>query len=637
MIVVTLPDGSAKQYGKGATGAEIAASIGKRLAADAIAIAVNGKTQDMFVPITSDASIRILTWKDKEGQQAFWHSSAHILAQAVARLFPGAKPTIGPAIEEGFYYDFDIDAPFTPEDIAKIEQEMEKIIASDFKVERIELSFENAKKMFKDNPYKLEIIEETKNEKLSAYSQGEFVDLCRGPHIPRIGMIGAIKITKVAGAYWRGDSKNRQLQRLYGMSFPDKKMMASHLEMLEEAKKRDHRAIGQKLDLFSFDEISPGAPFFHPKGAIIYNELVSFVRGEYRKRGYKEVITPLIYGKELWETSGHWEHYQENMFLVKMDHREASLKPMNCPSHCVIYKKGFKSYRDLPLRIADFAVLHRNELRGVLGGLTRVRKFSQDDGHIFCTPEQVEGEIFDLIDFLDYIYKEVFNFSYTIELSTRPEKSLGSAEMWEKAENALGAALKKKGFPFNINKGDGAFYGPKIDFHIKDALGRSHQLGTIQLDFNMPERFELEYEDKDGKRKRPIMIHRAILGSVERFMALLIEHYAGKFPLWLAPEQVRIVTVSDAFNEYAEKVASALREGGVRVETDTRAESIPKKVREAQLDYVPLILTVGEKEASSNTVAVRTLDGQVKFGISLDEFASKVKEAAAVKSRTLSF
>src|SRR3989338_5327260 len=359
MIVITLPDGTAKQYGKGSIGAEVAASIGKRLAADAIAIVVNGKAQDMVVPITSDASIKILTWKDKEGQQAFWHSSAHILAQAVVRLFPDAKPTIGPAIEEGFYYDFDVDAPFTPEDIARIEGEMEKIIASDFKVERIELSYENAMKMFKDNPYKLEIIEETKNEKLSAYSQGEFVDLCRGPHVPQTGMIKAIKITKGAGAYWRGDAKKKQLQRLYGISFPEKKMMEAHLKMLEEAKKRDHRAIGQKLDLFSFDEISPGAPFFHPKGAIIYNELLSFVRGEYRKRDYKEVITPLIYGKELWETSGHWEHYHEDMFFTKMDNKEASLKPMNCPSHCVIYKKGFKSYRDLPLRIADFAPLHR--------------------------------------------------------------------------------------------------------------------------------------------------------------------------------------------------------------------------------------------------------------------------------------
>ncbi len=637
MIVITLPDGTVKQYGKGTRGSEIAASIGKRLAADAIAVVVNGKQQDMSLPIDCDASIRILTYKDQEGKEVFWHSSSHILAQAVLRVFPNAKPTIGPAIEEGFYYDFDVETPFTPEDVAKIEQEMEKITSANFSVERIELSYENAAKMFKDNPYKIEIIEETKGEKLSAYSQGEFVDLCRGPHIPQTGMIKAIKIIKVAGAYWRGDAKNRQLQRLYGISFPDKKLMDSHLSMLEEAKKRDHRMIGQKLDLFSFDEISPGAPFFHPKGAIIYNELLAFIRSEYRKRGYKEVITPLVYSKELWETSGHWQHYHEDMFFTKMDNKDASLKPMNCPSHCVIYKKGFKSYRDLPLRIADFAPLHRNELKGVLGGLTRVRKFSQDDAHLFVTPEQVEGEIFDVIDFLDYIYREVFDFTYEIALSTRPDKAMGSADLWVKAEFALESALKKKGLSFSIKAGEGAFYGPKIDFQIKDALGRHWQLGTIQLDFNLPERFELEYEDKDGKRKRPIMIHRALLGSVERFMAILIEHYAGKFPLWLAPEQVRIVTVSDASNEYAGKVADALKGEGIRADIDMRSESIPKKVREAQLDYVPLIVTVGEKESSSQTVAVRTLDGQVKFNVPLGDFINKVKELMCAKSRTISF
>ena len=432
-ITITLPDGSKREYAQGITGLEIAASIGKRLAADSLAIKVNGKLKDVFVPINEDASISIITWKDKEGIEVFRHSSAHLLAQAVLRLFPSAKPTIGPVVEEGFYYDFDFERPFTPEDLLKIEEEMGKIVESDFKVERHELSKEDALKKFAHNPYKVELINEF-NEPSSAYSQGEFLDLCRGPHIPRTGLIKGFKLLKVAGAYWRGDAKNKQLQRIYGISFPEKKLLDAHLTLLEEAKKRDHRELGKRLDLFSFDEISPGAPFFHPKGTIIYNELLSFMREEYQKRGYKEVITPLIYDKSLWETSGHWQHYNENMFFVKMDNKDASLKPMNCPSHCIIYKKGFKSYRDLPLRIADFAVLHRNELKGVLGGLTRVRKFQQDDAHIFVTPEQVEDEIFSVIDFLDHIYKQVFGFEYLIELSTKPEGALGSEDLWVKAE-----------------------------------------------------------------------------------------------------------------------------------------------------------------------------------------------------------
>ncbi|HIH05114.1 TPA: threonine--tRNA ligase, partial [Candidatus Woesearchaeota archaeon] len=627
--------GSAKEFPRGATGLEIAESIGKRLAQDALAIKIGGELKDVFLPLEKSAPIRIVTWKDKEGMEVFRHSTAHLLAQAVLRLFPEAKPTIGPVVEEGFYYDFDLEHHFTPEDLARIEQEMMKIAKEDRTVERMELDEKEAKKLFKDNPYKLEIIDEQEKEGLSAYKQGEFTDLCRGPHVPRTGMLRAVKLTKLAGAYWRGDAKNRQLQRIYGISFPEEKMLKQHLAMLEEAKKRDHRVLGQKLDLFSFDEVSPGAPFFHPKGTIIYNELLSFIREEYRKRGYDEVITPLIYDRSLWEASGHWQHYRENMFVLEVDGKEASLKSMNCPSHCVIYGKSFKSYRDLPLRIADFAPLHRNELRGVLAGATRVRKFSQDDAHIFLAPGQVEGEIFALIDFLDYIYTGVFDFEYSIELSTKPESALGSAELWEKAEASLASALKKKKLPYRINAGDGAFYGPKIDFHIRDALGRNWQLGTIQLDFNLPERFGLEYEDKDGRRKRPIMIHRALLGSIERFMAILIEHYAGKFPLWLAPEQVRIVTVADAYNEYAEKVAGALRKENIRVRVDKRAESIPKKVREAQLGYIPLIVTVGEKEASSDTVAVRTLDGKVKFGVEAGEFVRLVRKIVAEKALSI--
>ena len=566
--------------------------------------------------------------EEKTDLESYRHSLAHLLAAAVLELYPGTKRAIGPAIENGFYYDFDFKEPISDDSLREIEKKMRQLLPGWDKFEKKEVSREEAKKEFEDNPYKLELIDEFSKEgkRLTLYKSGNYVDLCSGGHVDSAKEIksDSFKLTHTAGAYWRGDAKKQQLTRIYGVAFASKKELDEYLKMVEEAKKRDHRIIGQKLDLFSFDELSPGSPFFHPKGAIVFNQLLGFLREEYFKRGYKEVVTPLIYDKELWKTSGHWEHYGDLMFTLKMDDREAGLKPMNCPSHCVIYQKGFKSYRDLPLRIADFAVLHRNELKGVLGGLTRVRKFSQDDAHLFVTQEQLEDEIMKLIDFLDYIYAKVFDFEYTIELSTKPDKALGSDEIWKKAEKALEDALKKKKLDFKVNPGEGAFYGPKIDFHIKDVLGRSWQLGTIQVDFNLPERFELEYEDKDGKRKTPIMIHRALLGSIERFMAILIEHYAGKFPLWLAPEQVRIVTVSDRFNAYADEVAEKLRKNSIRVEVDKRAESIPKKVREAQIQYIPLIVTVGEKEETSKTLAVRTLDGKVKFGMKVDEFIIKV-------------
>lgn len=565
--------------------------------------------------------------EEKTSLESYRHSLAHLLAAAVLELYPDTKRAIGPAIENGFYYDFEFKQAISDDNLREIEKKMRQILATWDKFERKEVSVSETKKEFKDNPYKIELIDEFSKEgkKLTLYKSGNYVDLCRGGHADSAKEIkpDSFKLTHTAGAYWRGDVKNAQLTRIYGVAFASKKELDEYLKLVEEAKKRDHRVIGSKLDLFSFDELSPGSPFFHPKGAIIFIQLLGFLRGEYFKRGYKEVITPLIYDKELWKTSGHLEHFNEQIFGIKLDNKDAALKPMNCPSHCVIYKKSFKSYRDLPLRIADFAVLHRNELKGVLGGLTRVRKFSQDDAHIFVTPEQIQDEIFSLIDFLNYIYKEVFDFDYKIELSTKPEKAMGDGKLWEQAEKSLADALKKKKLDFKINPGEGAFYGPKIDFHIKDVLGRSWQLGTIQLDFNLPERFELEFEDKDGKKKRPIMIHRALLGSIERFMAILIEHYAGKFPLWLAPEQVRIVTVSDKFNAYADGVAEKLRKNNIRVEVDKRAESIPKKVREAQIQYVPLIVTIGEKEESGNTLAVRTLDGNVKFGIKVDEFILK--------------
>ena len=569
---------------------------------------------------------------------ALRHSIAHLLAAAVMELYPDTKRAIGPAIEHGFYYDFEFKTPITEEDLPKIEKKMRAILPNWKGFEKHMLSAEEAKKEYPNNEFKHELIDEfSQGKKVSFYKSGEFWDLCKGNHIESIKEIkpDAFKLTHLAGAYWRGDSKNKMLTRIYGLAFESKKELKQHLQFLEEAKKRDHRVLGQKLDLFSFDEISPGSPFFHNNGTVIYNELLNFVRTEYKKRGYQEVVTPLIYDKSLWETSGHAKHFGDEMFHVKMDNKDAALKPMNCPSHCVIYKKGFKSYRDLPVRIADFAPLHRNELKGVLGGLTRVRKFSQDDAHIFATPDQIEDEIFALIDFLNYIYKEVFDFEYKIELSTRPEKALGSKQLWDKAEKALEDALKKKKLEYNINEGDGAFYGPKIDFHIKDVLGRSWQLGTIQLDFNLPERFELEYEDANSKKQQPIMIHRALLGSIERFMAILIEHYAGKFPLWLAPQQVRIISVSDKFNKFSEEIETKLKENGIRVHLDTRTESVSKKIREAQLHYVPLMLTIGEKEVESKTLAVRTLDGKVKFGMQVEEFINTVKLQIDSKSNKI--
>lgn len=638
-ITVTLPDGSKKEFNKGISVAEVAKSIGPRLAKDALAAMIDGQFASLNSKLDKSCSLRILTFNDKEGQQAFWHTTSHVLAQAALELFPDAKRTIGPAIEEGFYYDFARKEPFHPEDLEKIEKKMQEIIKNGYDVIRKDFSIAEAKKSFKDNKYKLELIEEfSKGQKiLSFYGQGSFLDLCKGGHIDNIGKIKAIKLLKVSSSYWRGDSKNDQLQRIYGISFPSESMLKEYLHRLEEAEKRDHRKIGKDLDLFSFHPESPGAPFFHPKGAVIYNALISFIRDEYKKRGYNEVITPLLYDKSLWETSGHWQHFRNDMFIFQVDGREASIKPMNCPSHCLIYKAGLKSYRDLPLRIADFAPLHRNELKGVLGGLTRVRKFSQDDSHAFVTEEQIEKEVLDIIDFAKYIYNDVFGFSYKIELSTKPQNAMGSPELWGKAEKALEGALKKKALKYTIKPGEGAFYGPKIDFHINDCLNRSWQLATIQLDFQMPLRFELSYEGSDGKKHTPIMIHKALLGSIERFIAILIEHYAGKFPLWLSPVQITILTVADRFVKYARELEKTFKGHGLRAEVDDRAESVGKKVREAQLQKIPIIINIGEKEESAKTVAVRTLDNNVKFGLKIDDFLKQVKENIEKKKQAITF
>ena len=627
-IKITLPDGSVREYEKGITAFDVAASIGRRLAEDALIAKINGKLKDLSIPISEDSELQILTFKDKEGFECFRHSTAHLLCHAVIELFPEAKPTIGPVVDEGFYYDFGIEHHFTPEDLKKIEERMNDIVKRNYSVERIELNEHDAKKMFNDNKFKIELIEEfvKENQPLSAYKQGDFIDLCRGPHLPDTGKMKALKLTKLSSAYWRGDSKKEQLQRIYGISFPEKKQLEAHFKLIEEAEKRDHRKIGKELEWFTFLEESPGAPFFYPKGTVIFNELLKFLREEYKKRGYNEVITPLIYDKSLWQTSGHWDHYKEHMFTFHAEGKEYILKPMNCPSHVLIYKTKSHSYKDLPYRIADFAALHRNELSGTLAGLTRVRKMSQDDSHIFVAQEQIEEEISRVIDFINFIYKDIFDFDCNVELSTRPEKYLGLLEDWDKAESSLKKALEGKKMEYTLMEGEGAFYGPKIDLHIKDAIGRKWQLATIQLDFQMPERFDATYVGADNAKHRVVMIHRALLGSLERFIGILIEHYAGKLPLWLCPVQARILTVSDKFVNYGNKLKEELEKNNIRTELDGRTESIGYKVREAQHQKIPLIITVGEKEEQSSTVAVRTLDNQVKFNVPINEFIKIVAE-----------
>ena len=549
------------------------------------------------------------------------HSTSHILAAAIKKLYPNAELGMGPAIEDGFYYDFD-NLEIKEEDLGKIEKEMQKLIDQNLKFKKSYKTKEEAKKLLKNEKYKLELLSEL-SEKPSFYESGEFMDLCKGPHVSSTKEIGAFKLLRLAGAYWKGDSKNKMLTRIYGTAFKSKKELVDYLERLKQAEARNHIKLGKELDLFSFQKESPGVPFFHPKGAIIYNQLLSFLREEYKKEGYQEVITPLLYDKSLWETSGHWEHFKDDMFILKVDNRDFALKPMNCPSHCLIYKDSLKSYRDLPLRIADFAPLHRNEIKGALVGLTRVRKFSQDDAHIFLTEEQVESEILRLINFTNYIYKKVFNFDYTANLSTRPEKYMGDIKLWNTAEKRLKKSLADNKIKFNIKEGEGTFYGPKIDFDFKDSFGRLYQLATIQLDFQLPQRFNLTYEGEDGKKHTPVMIHRAFFGSVERFIGILIEQYAGKFPLWLAPVQVKIITVNDSNKKFAEEIKSKFKEKNIRVELDDRSESIGRKVRDAIKEKIPVLITIGDKEVSKKTLAVREGE-KVNFHLNPDKLIQEI-------------
>ncbi|MFH1505780.1 MAG: threonine--tRNA ligase [archaeon] len=570
------------------------------------------------------------------GKDIFRHSTSHILAQAILRLYPKALPTIGPPIEDGFYYDFD-NLKISDKDLEKIEQEMYKIVKENHKFKKKDISKAEAKKMFKHNPYKIELIEDLPGKTVTIYTSGDFTDLCRGPHIDDTSVISAIKLKNLAGAYWRGDSKNKMLTRIYGISFPDKKMLKDYLHLQVEAERRDHRKLGKQLDLFSFHDAAPGMAFWHPKGTIIFNELIKYWREEHVKAGYHEVKTPIMLCKDLWVTSGHWDHYKENMYCSFIDDTEAAIKPMNCPGGMLIYKSNVHSYRELPLRMGEIGLVHRHEMSGVLHGLMRLRSFHQDDAHIFMTEDQIEDEIQGVMNLVDIFYK-LFGLDYHIELSTRPEEGyIGSLKVWDTAETKLKNALKKSKKPFVINEGDGAFYGPKIDFHIKDSLGRTWQCATIQLDMALPERFKLTYESKDGKKKEPIMIHRVVYGAIERFLGILIEHYAGKLPLWISPIQVILTPITDKHVLHCHKLAKEMKEAGIRVEVDDRSESTSKKVRDAQVQKIPLIINIGDKEIENKTLAVRTLDGKVKFGVKVKDFIEKVEKNIAERKISISF
>ncbi|MBW3565265.1 MAG: threonine--tRNA ligase [Acidobacteria bacterium] len=635
---VELPDGSKKEVPDGATVADVAASIGKRLAKDAIAGIVDGKIVDLYAPVSEGSKIAIVTPQTDQGREIIRHSTAHLMANAVQELFPGTQVTIGPVIEDGFFYDFATDRPFTDEDLERIEKRMAEIVERDLPIERSEWARNDAVEEFETmgEAYKAEIIREIpEDEVLSVYSQGDWKDLCRGPHVPATGKLGAFKLLSVAGAYWRGDERNAMLQRIYGTAWADRKELAAYLERLEQAKARDHRKLGKDLDLFTFSKFAPAMPIFLPKGTIIYNELVDFVREYYVRDGYDEVVTPMIWDADLFRTSGHYENFRDSMFFSEIDEREYGVKPMNCPGHTQIYAARMHSYRDLPLRIADFCRLHRYERSGVTHGLTRVRSFAQDDAHLFTTPDQIRSEIEREIGLTEEMYA-VFGFAdVRIALSNRPEKAIGTPEMWDAAEKALEEALEARGLEYHVNPGEGAFYGPKLEFLIHDAIGRPWQLGTIQLDYALPERFELTYVGADNEEHRPVMIHRAILGSIERFFAILVEHFAGAFPLWLAPVQAKILPVSDRFLEYAGKVRDELVVAGLRVEVDGANEKLGAKIRNAQIEKVPLMLIVGEKEESAGTVSVRDRSAGDLGAEQVGALAARMRDAMRTRSLTL--
>ena len=637
MRKLILPDKSEREFDEKLTVFEIIGEISKGLQREAVGALLNGKTLGMQDVPGEDGDFTVLKFEDKEGKQIFWHTSAHLMALAIERLFPGVKFAIGPSIDQGFYYDFDTPHRFTPEDLLNIEEEMKKIVKEGYEMERYEMDRDEAIKHFKemDEKYKVDLIEHfPEGEVISFYKLGEFVDLCRGPHLKDVSKIKAVKLLSIAGAYWRGDENNEMLQRIYGITFPKKSELDSYLNMIEEAKLRDHRKIGKELDLFSFHEEGPGFPFFHPNGMIVRNELLNWWRGVLQERGYGEILTPMILNEELWHKSGHWDHYKENMYFTKIDDADYAIKPMNCPGSTIVYRTNLHSYKEFPLRLSEFGLVHRHELSGALHGLFRVRSFTQDDAHIFCLPEQIEDEVFKMIDLADYLYS-TFGFKYTLELSTRPDDYMGELETWEMAEGALKAALEKKNMPYKINPGDGAFYGPKIDFHLQDAIGRDWQCGTIQLDMQMPVNFDLTYIDANNERKRPVMLHRAMFGSIERFLGILIEHFAGKFPLWMAPVQIEVIPVSEKTNEYAQKVYEELKKKGFRVEIDTRNSQMGAKIRDAQIRKINYMLILGEKERDNGSISVRTRNNENINDIQLDKFMEDLSEEIKEKRMDL--
>ncbi|MGG0185803.1 threonine--tRNA ligase [Bacillus rhizoplanae] len=636
MIKIRFPNGREQEYVKGITLEAIAESISPNLRKKAIAGKVDGQLFDLRRNVQEDAEIEILTLESKEGLDVLRHTAAHVLAQAVKRLYGPVNLGVGPVIENGFYYDMDLPNSIAVEELVHIEQEMQKIIAENLEIQRIEVSRDEAKQIFEElgDHLKLELLQDIPaDQNITLYKQGEFLDLCRGPHLPSTGFMKAFKLTNVSGAYWRGDSNNQVLQRIYGVAFPSKKDLDEYVIFLEEAAKRNHRKLGNELELFMFSEEAPGMPFYLPKGQIIRNEMEAFLRGIQQKRNYQEVRTPFIMNQKLWENSGHWDHYKENMYFTEVDHGKFALKPMNCPGHMLMFRNKLHSYRDLPVRIAEFGQVHRHEFSGALNGLLRVRTFCQDDAHIFVTPEQIENEIKEVIDLIDYVYR-TFGFEYEVELSTRPENSMGDDELWNKAEGALQNVLEQLNFRYRINEGDGAFYGPKIDFHIKDALNRSHQCATVQLDFQMPEKFNLSYINEKNEKQRPVVIHRAVFGSLDRFFGILIEHFAGAFPTWLTPVQAKIIPVSvEAHEQYAKEIEEKLKHAGIRVELDLRNEKLGYKMREAQVQKIPYVLVVGDQEAERNEVNIRKYGEQQSAAAPFDEFSANIQHE--IQSRSL--
>ncbi|MBP1555342.1 MAG: threonine--tRNA ligase [Oscillospiraceae bacterium] len=625
--------GDVREFPAGVTGFEVAQSIGAGLAKAACAVSVNGEVRDLRLPINEDCELSVLTFDDADGKHAYWHSTSHVMAQAIQHLYPQTLFTIGPAIENGFYYDIDCDVTFTPEILEKIEDEMKKIIKEDLPIERFALSREAALEKMSANPYKVELISDLpEGEEISFYSQGDFTDLCAGPHIMSTGRIGAVKLLNVTGAYWRADANNKMLQRVYGISFPKASQLNDYLTMLEEARKRDHRKLGRDLGLFAFRDEAPGFPFYLPKGMVLKNTLIDYWRGVHKRWDYVEISTPQIMKRTLWETSGHWDHYKDNMYTTVIDDEDFAIKPMNCPGSILVYDLAPHSYRDLPLRYGELGLVHRHELSGALHGMFRVRCFTQDDAHILLAKDQIKDEVIRIAQLFDEVYS-LFGLKYKIELSTMPEDHIGSVEDWDIATAALADAITSIGKEYTINPGDGAFYGPKLDFHISDCLNRTWQCGTIQLDYQLPGRFNIEYVGDDGEKHTPVMIHRVVFGSIERFIGIITEHFAGAFPTWLAPVQVKVIPISEKHAEYAAKVLAELDAAGIRAEVDTRNEKMGYKIREAQLQKIPYMLVVGDKEAESGTVSLRSRRAGDEGALALSDFIANIREE--IDSRAL--